>query len=92
MAIHSNKNLGGPMKFRQGPAHLISGKGTQPAAAAETTLGSTPTLPSTKSPHVERKDGDDASVWGTIKRDFQSKGVIGGVLGVVSGSVFRNNP
>ena len=45
-----------------------------------------------KSPHVKRKDGDDASVWGTIKRDFQSKGVIGGILGVVSGSVFRNNP
>ena len=44
MAIHSNKNLGGPMKFRQGPAHLISGKGTQPTAA-ETTLGSAPTSP-----------------------------------------------
>mgnify|MGYP003666027105 FL=1 len=89
MAIHSNKNLGGPMKFKQGPAHLISGKGTKPAAA-ETTLGSAPTSP--KSPHVKRKDGDDASLWGTIKRDVQSKGVIGGILGVVSGSVFRKNP
>jgi hypothetical protein len=45
-----------------------------------------------KSPQVKRKDGDDASLYGTIKRDIKSKGLIGGILGVVSGAVFREKP
>ena len=65
MAIHSNKNLGGPMKFRQGPAHLISGKGTTvPPGFAEDPNNID------NSSTTKRKDGADASVGGSIKRGF----------------------
>jgi hypothetical protein len=80
---YSKGNFGGPMKFK-GP-NLISGKKSTPKKENNSTTG--------------RKDGDDASIYGSIKRGFVDPrtdsvtptSALRGLGGLISGESWKSN-